>query len=140
MIVVDASIAVKLYRDEAHSEAALSFFESHAGQITAPDLLMVEVAGVIVREANMRQDTDIESRRKLANFASLLNSSTVKIVRSDPSDIVKAATIGIEIGHPIKDCIYLALAMKLDCELVTADARFAAKARDVWGKVRELGG
>jgi predicted nucleic acid-binding protein len=47
--------------------------------------------------------------------------------------------LAIDIGHPLKDCVYLVLAMELDCELVTCDARFAKKAKSVWGRVRVLG-
>jgi predicted nucleic acid-binding protein len=32
------------------------------------------------------------------------------------------------LGHTLKDCLYLALARELDCDFLTCDARFVAKA------------
>jgi predicted nucleic acid-binding protein len=60
-------------------------------------------------------------------------------MRTDNQALASAASTAIDIGHPLKDCIYLILAMELDCELMTCDARFAKKARDVWDRVRVLG-
>ena len=57
----------------------------------------------------------------------------------DPGTLATAAGLAVDLGHPLKDCIYLALAIELECELVTADARFAEKAKGVWDKVRVLG-
>jgi predicted nucleic acid-binding protein len=46
----------------------------------------------------------------------------------------------MNLGHPLKDCIYLALAMEMSCDLITCDARFAEKAKGAWARVRVLGG
>jgi predicted nucleic acid-binding protein len=62
----------------------------------------------------------------------------VTLVRTANADLLRATNLAIDLGHPLKDCIYLALAMELGCDLVTADARFAAKAREVWAGVRVL--
>ena len=56
-----------------------------------------------------------------------------------PEGIVKAANLAIDIGHPLKDCIYLALAMELGCPLVTCDTKFATKAHEVYAGVQVLG-
>ena len=68
-----------------------------------------------------------------------LLSETKSAGRMGPQKIASSAGQAIDLGHPLKDCIYLALAMELGCELVTCDARFAAKAKGVWAGVRVLG-
>ena len=73
-----------------------------------------------------------------ARWASLLDEQTITLRRPNSSDVLEAANLAINIGHPLKDCIYLALAMELGCPLVTCDARFAAKARGVWADIRVL--
>jgi predicted nucleic acid-binding protein len=41
-------------------------------------------------------------------------------------------------SHPIKDCIYLALAMEQDRELATCDHRFQKRAVALYPKVKLL--
>jgi predicted nucleic acid-binding protein len=135
VIVIDASVAVKLYRIEQGSDAALALFNEHAGSISVPDLFAIEVAGAIVRDANISK---CDHQDKLANLTALLGSAAVTLVRTANADLLRATNLAIDLGHPLKDCIYLALAMELGCDLVTADARFAAKAREVWAGVRVL--
>lgn len=54
MIVLDASLAAKLVIDEADSTVAESWFGTVAGEIVAPELIMIEVAQAIDRRVNMR--------------------------------------------------------------------------------------
>jgi predicted nucleic acid-binding protein len=139
VIVIDASIAVKLYRNEEQSDLALSLFGDHAGDIMVPDIFAIEVASAIVREANMLKEEATEIGQRLENFANLLRSPTLQMRRLSADDIPIAARLAIDLGHPLKDCIYLMLAIELNCELVTADIRFAAKAKTVWDRVRVIG-
>lgn len=56
-------------------------------------------------------------------------------------DIDAALQLAIDLNHPIYDCLYLALAIRLDTHVVTADRRFAAlngSRADLDGRVRTL--
>jgi predicted nucleic acid-binding protein len=139
VIVVDASLAVKWYLAEAYSNEARAAFERHAGNIVAPDLILTEVIGAMVRRANMNKIERAASEASIAKFIALISEEFVAVLQMSPTQMGRAANIAIDIGHPLKDCIYLALAMELDCELVTCDARFAEKAKGVWARVRVLG-
>ncbi len=139
MIVVDASLAVKLFLDEAGTESAITLIEAEAGKISAPDIFAVEVVSALVREANSDKQTGNAMREKIGAFSNLVSNGAISLVRLAGKEIDGVANLAIDLGHPLKDCIYLALAMELDCELVTCDARFAAKARGVWPKLRFLG-
>jgi predicted nucleic acid-binding protein len=138
VIVLDASVAAKLYRDEAGSDLAHAILHDHGGKIVAPDIFAIEVASVLVREANILKDRSIEFERKLATFSKMLGSSVIELKRPVPNDIGRAAMMAVELGHPLKDCLYLVLAIDRDCDLVTADVRFAARARSVWHRVQVL--
>lgn len=139
MIVIDAGVAAKLYRDEVDSERAHDLIAAHAGAMLAPDIFAVELAGVIVRDANADKDLAALQRSKLDHLEAFLTGSAITLVRATPADAVRAAELAIRLGHPLKDCLYLALAIERACSFVTADARFARRARTVHPEVRGIG-
>jgi predicted nucleic acid-binding protein len=139
MIIVDASLAAKWIFWEADSEQALDFWNVNAGHLGAPDLIAVEVAAAAVRRANMEKLLADDMKEALAAWGRIMSGSSLQQFRMTPSRILSASGLAISIGHPLKDCVYLVLAMELDCELVTCDARFAKKAKDVWDRVRVFG-
>jgi predicted nucleic acid-binding protein len=136
MIIVDASLAAKWIFWEADSEQALDFWSVNAGDLGAPDLIAVEVAAAVVRRANMEKMLADDMKEALAVWGRMLAGSSLQQFRMSTSRVLSSSRLAIDIGHPFKDCIYLILAMELDCELVTCDARFAKKAKDVWDRVR----
>ena len=140
MIVIDASLAVKWFLEEPDSDAARQKLADNLGQITVPDLFVIEVTAALVRNANIHKRTYPATREHIADFVALLAGNELQQVRPTPPQVAKAANLALDLGHPLKDCIYLALAMELGCDLVTCDARFAAKAKGVWDRVRVLGG
>lgn len=139
MIVVDASVAVKWFVEELGSGLARQLLDNEKGSLHIPDIFVVEVAATLVRIANQNKASNAMSRNGLFHLIDLIDSGALVLDRTPPSQTIDAANLAIDIGHPLKDCIYLALAMELDCELVTCDAKFAAKAKGVWDRVRVLG-
>ncbi len=139
MIVIDASVAVKWYVREISSDQADALL-LNPNELVAPDFFVIEVAAALVRKANMNKDNRIASETGLASFTAMLECGVVRTESTQLADLMAAARLALDLGHPIKDCIYLALAMKLGCELLTSDRRFAAKAEPVWPKVRVLEG
>ena len=139
MIVIDASLAAKWYLEEQGSEAAIDLLLAHSPNISVPDIFAIELVATLVREANMQKGRAEDVRGSLDRFKALSEGNGITLVRATPSELRDAADLAIALGHPLKDCLYLALAMELGCPIVTADARFAAKARGVYGDVRVLG-
>lgn len=139
MIVIDASIAVKWFVEETGSELARKLLLDRQGYLHIPDIFIVEVAATLVREANTNKSGSAFFAAGLARLIDMIERQSLRLERTQPSQILDAGRIAIDLGHPMKDCIYLALAMERGCELITADARFAEKARGVWPMVRLLG-
>jgi predicted nucleic acid-binding protein len=138
VIVIDASVAVKWFRDEKHSDLAERVHAEHAGAMAAPDLFAVEVAAALVRNANEVKQARPVMEDALTAFGGILRDGVVELVRTSETQLQEAIRIAIDLGHPLKDCIYLTLAMEREWPLLTADAKFAAKAREVWEAVRVL--
>ena len=139
MIAVDASLAVKWYFDEELSGEAEDVLFEHLGDIAVPDIFIAEVTGALVRLANIDKTKRRESEAAIARFMGLFETAALTAVRSEPESIAHAAILALDLGHPLKDCIYLALAIEQECPLYTCDARFAAKAKAAWAGVRMLG-
>ncbi len=139
MKIADASLALKWYLDEAQSDEAERWFAAHAGQIVVPDLFLTEVTGALVRGANIDKSLRPDIEIAIARFVALFDEQLIRIAPASPERTAQAATLALTLGHPLKDCLYLALAIERQCELVTCDARFAEKAKGVWDGLRLLG-
>ncbi len=118
-LVVDASVAVKWLVDEDGSEAADGILEL-AAELHAPRLLASEVANALWRKARLRE---IES-----GDAGVLAASVAQmpVAWTDDEQVCgEAARLAVGLDHPVYECMYLALAHRVDGRLVTADERFA---------------
>jgi predicted nucleic acid-binding protein len=138
MIVIDASLAVKWFLVEADSSDANRFLSDFAGQIAAPDLIGIEVASALVRRADSIKAEASDMAVLVDKWAALLTQPAIRLYRGSPRRTREAARLAIELGHPLKDCIYLALARELDCDFVTCDARFAVKGSLIYPRTRTL--
>jgi predicted nucleic acid-binding protein len=138
MIVVDASLAVKWFLVETDSQDANRLLSDFAGQIAAPDLISIEVASALVRRANSNKAEASDMSVLLDKWADLLIQSAIKLYAGSPDRTRVAARLAVAMGHPLKDCLYLSLAQELNCDFITCDARFAAKAVQVHPRTRTL--
>jgi predicted nucleic acid-binding protein len=59
---------------------------------------------------------------------------------AEDADLHRALNLSLELNHPLQDCIYLALAERLDAPLITADEKFASTAQSRYSRVRTLAG
>jgi predicted nucleic acid-binding protein len=138
MIVVDASLAVKWFVAESDSVLARRVLGTWAGRMAAPDLIAVEVGSALVRQANSDKATAAYSSASLDKWVKLLGEPTIVLCRVSPENLRHAATLAMSLGHPLKDCLYLALAIELDCDFITCDGRFAAKAAELFPRTKML--
>ena len=130
MIVVDASIAAKWFLDEKQSDVAYVFLSLFDGELCGPDLLGVEVCWAIVAAANARRVTGAQARAAVERWLDPIEEGDIPLYPTDGRAMRVAVNLAIELGHPLKDCIYLALADRLGCPLVTADVKFRNRVAD----------
>lgn len=123
LLVIDASVALKWLVEEPGSEDALAL---QGRDLAAPALLRIEAANVL-RTLVARQEA---TRAQAVELLALLQGAPVTIVDPDDALEARALELALDLGHPIYDCVYLALAERMGRTLITADKRFLRALRD----------
>lgn len=118
--VFDASVALKwLISDDVLTPPAIAARE--AFQPAAPAFIQIEVANALWKYVRAGQ-VDVEDA--VEGVAVL-----VKLINLYPDDdlLPSAQRLAARLTHPVYDCLYLSLAQRLSCPLVTADRRLAER-------------
>jgi len=116
--VVDASVALKWVIAEAGDDAALRL---RTKMLSAPDILLPECGSALWAKVRRREIDEDEAIMALATL-----SEAPIVLTSMPVVTADGFRLALLLGHPIYDCLYLALALQTQTPLVTADRRFAA--------------
>lgn len=116
--VVDASVALKWYLPERDTEKAIKLVNDKT-VLLAPSLLWMELGNGIWKNVRLGHADAAVWPPVAANLP-----LTVDIVESTAKLTTLAFEIAVVAGHPIYDCIYLALAHEADARVVTVDKRF----------------
>ena len=133
-IVIDASVALKWVLDEPGRDAADALLEE---ELVAPALWLVEAANALWRRARRGEINDEEGRARLKE---LCNAPVTGVAVEN--DLLAAAELANTLGHPVYDCLYLALALREGTYVMTADRRFrdaVERSQAFPGAVRLLG-
>ncbi len=117
-IVVDASVAVKWFIPEVHSEAAKRVLEADH-ELIAPELILAEVASALWKKRRRGELPADAARDMFADF----RRYPIRMVRLTPLSEA-AYRIAERLERSVYDCFYLALAEHSDGSLLTADRRF----------------
>ncbi len=119
-LAVDASVAVKWLIEEEGSDAARRLVAS-GEDLHAPRLMASEVANALWRKARLGE---IDHGRARALTAAIPEMPV--LWNADETLTVDALRFALTLDRAVYDCVYLALARRIDGRLVTADARFAS--------------
>lgn len=117
--IVDTSIAVKLVLPEADSLKAISLFDDFAQSthdLFAPDLFPTEVANVLTMA---ERSGKLQSGEALAGFWNIMRISPT--LHTATPLLPRAIEIAQQFRQSVYDSLYVALAEREGCELVTAD-------------------
>jgi len=118
LFVVDASVAIKWFLPENHSDAALRLLaQQHT--LVAPDLIFSEFSNVLWKRVRRNEISNTEANSTLEAFLALH-------IQVQPSQSLVQLALEIACGEnrTVYDSLYLATAMALPSPLVTADAKF----------------
>ena len=122
--VLDASVLVKLFFEEPHSQLADKCF-SQAEERLAPDLIWAEASNVIWKRCR-RGDVSKEQASGIAAQLLAMPLAT----RASTGLIPEAMEIAIQFDRTVYDGLYVALAMKADCPLLSGDQRLVNALRN----------
>jgi predicted nucleic acid-binding protein len=118
-MIVDASVAFKWIIAEPDSDAATALIGRE--DLRAPSIVFAEVGHGIskrIRRGELKAEGVIE---RLQRLPALLSTDDAE------ADLASAMTLALQFQHSFYDCLYLALAQRLDDVLVTADEVFVRK-------------
>lgn len=117
-IVIDASVALKWVLDEPGREAADALLEE---ELVAPALWLLEAANALWRRTQRGELSADEATERLTE---LYNAPVTTTTIED--DLLAAIDLANRLGHPVYDCLYLAMAIRENTYVVTGDSRFHA--------------
>lgn len=133
-LVVDASVAVPWAVPEPGDEAALRIRDAFAAgrvELLAPGLFVAEAANALWKKCRLRGElTEQEARHALG----LLLAALPELVPEAPL-APQAMELAITYRHPVYDCLYVALALRERCPLVTADGALHATFAPTLGRL-----
>jgi predicted nucleic acid-binding protein len=121
-LVLDASVAVKLFIDEVGSDTARALVDTEA-RFVAPDLVLVELANVAAKRLRRGEISRALAERIIVSSRSLFRELAPAAGLTD-----RAFALAADHGLSTYDAMYVALAEARSCDLVTADARLMSRA------------
>ena len=117
VVVVDASVVIKWFVPENGTEAALRLLDS-GHHFVAPDLLFAEVANSIWKKT-LRGELTTSDSHQLAVDLERIAIETIPC-RELATD---AHALALITSRSVYDSMYVALAIRLETRLITADER-----------------
>lgn len=122
-LVVDASVAVLWVAKEPRSERA-NALQASGERLIAPEHVLAESASALQKLERLRRiprDQALAGVRSLPSFFDRLVPVAAVLDRG--------MELAVQLGHPVYDCFYLALAEASNAQLATFDGRFVERLR-----------
>jgi len=117
VFVVDASVVVKWFVPEIHSEAARHLL-GFSHQYLAPDLMFAETGNIIwkkIRRGELTVDRGCQLVQDISRIA--VEAVPCRLLAEDAHKLANV------IGRTVYDSMYLALAIRVNTRMITADER-----------------
>lgn len=117
VFVIDASVVIKWFVPEVHTDAARRWLES-SHEYVSPDLLFPEAGNVIWKKVRRGELTVGQGQRLAGDLAGI--AVEVIAMRGLLPD---AHSLALSTGLTVYDAMYVTLAVRLDTQVITADNR-----------------
>ncbi len=110
---------------------------SGAATLIAPAHVAVEVASAITRRHRQGAIARIDAESALAKARRFFVQASIALT-PDTQLLPRAEEVALDLKHALKDCLYVALAEREKCDLVTTDVTLLARAGAQFPFVRAL--
>ena len=121
-VVVDASVAVKVFVTEAGSAEARALFLSGIKTV-APDLVIVELTNVAAKHVRRGDIPRLVGERMVGSVRTMFEE-----LAPSRDLVARAFALAADHGLSTYDAAYVALAEARGCDLITADLRLISRA------------
>ena len=125
--VLDSSVALKWFLGEPDSDKALRLRDDARAtthELISPDVFPIEIAHAITRAERQGRLTPSEGAAFVADLLAELPD-----LHPSLSLLPRAYVLSSHYRQGVYDCVYIALAEREGCELVTADDKLVQKLR-----------
>lgn len=121
ILVVDSSVAVKWFIPEIYTDRARKIYSRYQNGdigLIAPDFIHAEVGNIVWRKQIFEGMSAADAEAVIANF------QAIGIDLASSADLLPSA-YSLAITHKVTvyDALYVALSVREQCQMVTADAR-----------------
>jgi predicted nucleic acid-binding protein len=120
-IIIDASVALKWVIDEEQHLDARRLVPL-ASRFTAPEIMLTEVANVLRKKVRRRELGQLQARVAIDGIRKVIPA-----IEPTLRSAGRVLDLAIALDHHAYDCVYLALAERVDGVLVTADRVLVGK-------------
>lgn len=133
---LDANVLVALVSVDALTARAEQFLRRWRPALVVSDLAAAEFASAISRRVRAREMTADSAWHALSTFDAWTARAASRVDLA-PCDIATASAYLRRLDLPLRtpDAIHIAMAQRLDCELLTFDAQMSASARALGTRV-----
>ena len=134
--VLDSNIGVKWILAEDLSERARSLrdeFIHGLHELIAPDVILVEAAHALTRAQRQGRVTPAEVNLFMDDLL-----TTLPQLHAYPPLLARAIEISLQARHGVYDCLYVALAEREACELLTADGKLISQLQPTFPFITSL--
>ena len=114
-LIVDASVAVKWVAEEPGSAKARDIVAS-GGRLLAPDFVLAEAGNALRKKLVL----GILNRVQVTDGVQTVERAFDELFLTRPL-VVAAVRLAVDLSHSVYDCLYLALAVREELPVVTAD-------------------
>lgn len=125
MIIIDASVGVKLIKEEQGTDLALNLLILHEKgkeTIVVPDLFYIEIANYLATKTETAQK-DIQKSLQFFYKASFEKHTLAR------NDLMQATLLAKQYGTSVYDMLYAIIARNKKINLITADNKFINKVK-----------
>jgi predicted nucleic acid-binding protein len=134
--VLDSNVALKWVLPESDSAKAIQIRDGYLNgvhELLAPDIFVAEIGHSLTRLERRGLISSIDGAQKFSDVLAALPQIDASLAVS-----TRAYEISSQARHGLYECVYVSLAEREGCELLTADTRLITKLQGLFPFIRSL--